>query len=266
MILNTLKRIANYLSYSIRRPHRNGHGIHSPFLFDFISQVLRKNLSKNQAVRAIESIRKKLLNDHTTIEIEDFGAGSSRKLGNTRKISQITRISSTPPKYGRLLYSIVSYYKPDSIIELGCCLGIGTMYLSSANKNAKVFTIEGSETLMQKAIQNFDRIQLANVYPRLGIFDEALPALLKENSKFDLVFVDGNHRKDAMLKYFNLLLPYAHQDSIIIFDDIRWSDEMEQGWHEISSNEKVTLSLDLHHLGIVFFNEKLIKQHFELYF
>ena len=140
------------------------------------------------------------------------------------------------------------------------------MYLASAHKEAKVITIEGSEKLMQMAIQNFKKLNLTNIYPKHGIFDVVLPAILKENGKFDLAFVDGNHRKEAMLCYFNLLMPYVHEGSIIIFDDIRWSDEMFLGWQEIKNNENVILSIDLFHLGIVFFNKKFIKQHFELFY
>ena len=89
---------------------------------------------------------------------------------------------------------------------------------------------------------------------------------MNEIGKFDLVFIDGNHKKEATLRYFNLLLPYVHSNSIVIFDDIRWSNEMEMAWCEIYSHKNIKLSIDLFNLGIVFFNEKLIKQHFEIYY
>jgi len=268
MILNprAIKYLFEFLSYRIRRPHRKGHGVHSPFQFDFINQVLHKKISKNQDIVKIEGLKRNLLKDNTIIEVEDFGAGSLRISGKYRKISQVTRNSSTSPKYGRLLFNLVNHYKPDVIIELGCCLGFGTMYMAMANKNGKVYTVDGSQELIKKALQNFERLQFSNIFPTHGIFDNVLPSILKENGKFDLAFVDGNHRKDAMLSYFNLLLPYAHSGSIIVFDDIRWSEEMELGWQEIKDNPDIKLSLDLFQMGIVFFNEKLNKQHFELFY
>ena len=266
MNFNTIKRIFQYLSYWFRHPHRKGHGIHSPFLFDFVDQVLYKKTPGNKHLKDIGNMRRSMLQDNTIIEIEDFGAGSSQISGNRRKISDIARHSSTSLKYGRLLYNLVNHYKPHTIIELGTCLGIGTMYLASDNDNSKVYTIEGSKSLAQKALQSFDQFGMTDIFPEQGNFDEVLPKILNEIGKFDLVFIDGNHKKEATLRYFKLLLPYLHSNSIIIFDDIRWSNEMEMAWCEIYNHKNIKLSIDLFNLGIVFFNEKLIKQHFEIYY
>jgi hypothetical protein len=48
---------------------------------------------------------------------------------------------------------------------------------------------------------------------------------------------------------------------ILVFDDIHWSEGMEKAWEEIKKNERVTCSVDLFFIGIVFlrkeFKEKL---------
>ena len=258
--------IIKYLSYRIRRPHRNGHGIHSPFLFDFVNQVVYKKPLNDQNLKDIQNLRKKLLKDKTVILVEDYGAGSSVISGNQRKISAIAKRSSSSHKYGKLLYNVVTRYKPGIIIELGSCLGLGSMYLAAGNRAGNVYTIEGSPNLFQKAHEHYDQLGFTNIEPEQGKFDDVLPKILSKNGKFDLAFIDGNHKKDVTLRYFNLLLPYVGSNSIIIFDDIRWSEEMQMSWLEICSNKNVTLSLDLFNLGVVFFNEKLIKQHFEIYY
>jgi len=48
----------------------------------------------------------------------------------------------------------------------------------------------------------------------------------------------------------------------IIFDDIYWSEGMQQAWTEICARPEVTLSLDLFHMGVVFFNPGLTKEHY----
>ena len=63
-------------------------------------------------------------------------------------------------------------------------------------------------------------------------------------NKYDLIFFDGNHSKDATLKYFNWALESHHRDAIFIFDDIYWSLEMKQAWLEICSNPKTILSIN----------------------
>jgi predicted O-methyltransferase YrrM len=261
-----LKRAVDFLSYNLRRPHNNGHGIHSPFLFDFVTKAVYVKVSEHHKVSGIEKFRNKLLESDEIIKIEEFGAGSGRLAHRERKICDIVRISSTTPKYGQLLYRIAGYFKPSVILELGTCLGLGTMYLASGNENAKIFTIEGSKKLMQKAQENFRHNNFTNIIARQGNFDEVLPVLLNEIGKIDLLFIDGNHRKDATLQYFNTCIPYLHKDSVVIFDDIRWSDEMFEAWLDICGNTKVFLSLDFFRMGVVFLKDKLKKQHFEIFY
>lgn len=262
----TLKLFSEFVSYKIRRPHHNGHGIHSPFLFDFAIQTLYNKTPLNPEIRKIKFLQNKLKESKEIILIEDFGAGSIKMREKERRISDIARYSSTSPKYGQLLYKIVRYLHPEVVIELGSCLGLGTMYMASAYENTKIYTIEGSLTLVKKAQKNYESLGFNNIFSVQGNFDDVLPVLLKENGKFDLIFIDGNHRRDSVINYLELCLPYAQHNSVIIFDDIRWSDDMEEAWREICGYEKVRLTLDLFRMGIVFFNDKIMKQDFELYY
>jgi hypothetical protein len=67
------------------------------------------------------------------------------------------------------------------------------------------------------------------------------------------------------MEYFKLLLSKVNEQSILIFDDIYWSSEMEQAWDEIKKHEAVTLTIDLFNIGIVFFRkESKQKQHFTI--
>jgi predicted O-methyltransferase YrrM len=207
-----------------------------------------------------------LLKNKETILIEDLGAGSNRLLRDQRKIADIADVSSSPAKYGRLLHNIVSFLKPEIVIELGTCLGIGTMYLASGSEHASIYSIEGSLSLHELAKKNLQKLNVMNVFLTNGNFDQVLPLLLRENGKFDLIFIDGNHRKEAILKYFTMSLPYVRENSVICIDDIRWSEGMLEAWSEICIHEQVRVSLDLQNIGLVFFNRKLSKQHFKVYY
>src|SRR5678815_6084092 len=65
-----------YLSYYLVAASGKGHGIHSPFVFDFVTKVLNDR-TEYEDYNNIESLRKKLLKDQTILAIEDHGAGSS---------------------------------------------------------------------------------------------------------------------------------------------------------------------------------------------
>ncbi len=80
----------------------------------------------------------------------------------------------------------------------------------------------------------------------------------------NLVYFDGNHQKDATLKYFHQLLPLAHNDSVFIFDDIHWSKGMEESWEEIKAHPGVRVTIDSFFWGIVFFRKEQKKEHFTI--
>jgi predicted O-methyltransferase YrrM len=255
-----------YIQYYLAASNGKGHGIHSPFVFDFVKNVLNDKTVYSD-YQPIEQKRKALLIDNTVIDVEDFGAGSSIINTNKKVVSDIAASSLKPKKYAQLLYRMVQYYKPETIVELGTSFGITTAYLASANKTSKVFTCEGSGAIASIAKQNFEALQLNNVQLTEGDFTQTLSPLLSNLKTFDFAFVDGNHRKQPTLDYFKQLLKHAVPNSILIFDDIHWSAEMEEAWNTIKQHPAVTLTIDLFFIGIVFINPHFkIPQHFVLRF
>lgn len=255
-----------YLQYYAKAASYKGHGVHSPFVFTFIKYVKNGTQRKAQA-QEIEQVRALLLQNKTIIEVADFGAGSTLLKSNRRMVSKIAASSLKPKKYAQLLFRIVQFYKPQTILELGTSFGTTSAYLAKGNPAAKVYTLEGAPAIAQIARQNFAKLQLNNISIIEGDFANTLPNLLKNIKTFDLVFIDGHHRKAPTLQYFEWLLPHAVNDSIFIFDDIHWSVEMEEAWHEIQQHPSVTLSIDLFFIGIVWLKKEfLIKQQFSIRF
>jgi predicted O-methyltransferase YrrM len=90
-----------------------------------------------------------------------------------------------------------------------------------------------------------------------------LPEVVERLDKIDLVFVDGNHRREPTLNYFNLLMPRMSSSSVLIFDDIHWSSEMEEAWETIRRDGRVLLTVDLFFVGFVFLRSAFkVKQDF----
>ena len=255
-----------YLKYYITASNGKGHGIHSPFLFEFIKFVLNDRKQYKIYSRA-EEIRKQLLKNHDTIEVEDFGAGSAVIKTKKRKISDIAATSLKPKKYSRLLYRIVQYFKTKNVLELGTSLGVTAAYLASAENGSLVTTMEGSVNIAAVAQQNFTKLGLKNICIITGDFEQTLSPVLQNAGKIDFAFVDGNHRKIPTLKYFDQILAASHEETILVFDDIHWSKEMEDAWHEIKAHEAITLSIDLFFIGIVFLRKDFkAKQHYTIRF
>ncbi|MBK5273022.1 MAG: SAM-dependent methyltransferase, partial [Bacteroidia bacterium] len=150
-----------YLRYYLTASNGKGHGIHSPFIFHFINNVLN---DKNYYLEfdLIEDTRRELLKDQTDLFVEDFGAGSSLSKTNKRTIASIARNAAKHKKYSRLLFRIVKEYKPNTILELGTSLGISTSYLAAGLPSANVITIEGASEAANIARINFKKLQLQN--------------------------------------------------------------------------------------------------------
>ncbi|GAC1440080.1 MAG: class I SAM-dependent methyltransferase [Sediminibacterium sp.] len=250
----------SYLRYYITASNGKGHGVHSPFVFEFITRVLNDD-REFYAYQQIENLRQLLLADTRSLMIEDFGAGSRTKGSDVRTVAAIAGSSLKPVKYGQLLFRIVHHYAPGTILELGTSLGITTAYLAAAGTDARVVTMEGAMAVAEMARSNFKKLLLENIQVVEGDFDHTLAATLDAIGQLDFVFIDGNHRYAPTIRYFRQMLPKTHEYSILIFDDIHWSKEMEQAWEEIKKEERVTLSIDLFFIGLVFFRkEHKVKQ------
>jgi len=249
------KLALKYLKYYATASNGKGHGIHSPFVFDFITQLLNDRHLYPEYEK-VETLRLKMKADNREVIVEDFGAGSAMAKTNKRSIASIARHAAKPTKWGQLLFRTVKKYQPQTIIELGTSLGITSSYLSLAQTASQLKTLEGAAAIAGVAQQNFDNLGLKNIESVTGNFDDTLPIVLNKLDKLDLAFIDGNHRQQPTENYFNLMLKKTHPGSILIFDDIHWSAEMEAAWHTIKSHPSVKCSIDLFFLGFVFFKEE----------
>ena len=250
---------------------KNQHGVHSPFVFNLVTKCFY-DTTKYPEYSILKKYRKSLLANNETIEVNDFGAGSRVFKSNTRAISKIAKTAGISPKRAKLLFRIVNYFQPNTILEIGTSLGLATSALSlgleaktnraKLNKNAKITTLEGClNTLNQCQLQlqkfNFNNITAINTE-----FSSYLSTQNPIPNTQDLIYFDGNHSKKATLDYFELLLQTNTNDSVWIFDDIHWSKDMEEAWKIIQNHPKVTVTIDTFQWGIVFFRSEQKKEHF----
>jgi predicted O-methyltransferase YrrM len=265
-VYSSLQLAKKYLHYYLTAYNGKGHGMHSPFVFQFILHVLN-NKSGYMPPPEIEQIRKELLHDKRFLEVDDFGAGSRVAKSRKRTVAELARSALKPKKYAQLLYRLVRYYQPQTILELGTSLGVTTAYLAAACPCAQITTIEGSKAIADRATENFSKLNLKNIQQTIGNFDDLLPSAIHHLSSIDFAYIDGNHRYEPTINYFRQLLPAIHNKSILVFDDIHWSSEMEKAWTEIKQHPSVQCTVDIFFLGFVFFRKEFKeKQHFSIRF
>lgn len=250
-----------YIWHFFTARNTKGFGVHSPFMFQFIQNVLSER-HYFYVFSEIEALRRMLKKDATAISITDFGTGANRE----SSVAEIANKSMQSAKYGQLLFRIIRYFKAVDVLELGTSLGITTSYLATSSSNIKCASLEGCPQTAYIAEQNIKKLKITNIELTIGNIDTTLESVLSKTEKLDFVFIDANHHSEAVLRYFEMCLSKVHNDTIIIVDDIYWSEDMEKAWKTIKKHPKVTSTLDIFQMGIVFFNTHLHKKNYKLHY
>lgn len=252
-----MNRYISYFHYWFSAKKR--HNIHSPFVYELSDKCLATPIQDEHAL-----ILKKQFNvlsgNQENISISDFGAGS-KMMGNQRKIADIFQNSRSSERYARLLYQLCAYYQPNRILEFGTSLAWGTLHMYLGNSSAIIDTVEGCPQTFDKAkllfpIQN-DKIVFHNMK-----FEEFFEQL--QDVRYDFIFIDGNHRGNALLEYIDRIYPFSHHNTIWLLDDIRWSDDMWQAWECVVHDKRFHVSIDFMRMGMVLRRETQEKEHFYL--
>lgn len=242
----------------------DAHGIHSPFVFALYEQVIASK-KHYYAFEALEALRGRLLRDSRLVTRTDFGAGGQTRKTKQDTVRAIVRRTSATPKKGRLLFKLAEYFRPGHVLELGTSLGISALYLASGHPPGQFVTLEGCPQLAALAVSHFQEFQLPVTLAE-GEIGRQLPGVLAGFPRLDFVYFDANHRMEPTLAYFAQCLPLAAEETVFVFDDIYWSEEMTRAWRQITAHPAVSLSIDLFDFGLVFFRKKQPKQHFKLLF
>ncbi|HEU4495801.1 MAG TPA: class I SAM-dependent methyltransferase, partial [Flavobacterium sp.] len=247
-MLHTIKSYLKFLWKST-----NAHGVHSPFVFSLVTRCFYDKTFKPEYA-LLKEYRQALLANRGIINVTDFGAGSKVFKSNSRAISKIAENAGIPLKRARLLFRLARYFKPETVLEIGTSLGLATSALALGCPEAEIASLEGcGETagIAQKQLQEYK----CDARVIVTEFEDYLKSLLP-TVRYQLVYFDGNHSKEATLSYFELLLPTISNETVWIFDDIHWSPEMIDAWSCIKEHPKARVTIDTFHWGIVFFRRE----------
>jgi len=259
-MLSRLYRFIDFFAYLFTA--KTKHGIHSPFIYAFNQNIIQAQ-DKHTAFDLIENVRRKMIHSKTKFDFVDLGGG--KKSGN-RQLSEFVSNTAREAKYCKFLYRLVSQLQPEYSIELGTASGITALYQACAlHPDRPLHTIEGSPKLSEIAAFNavkcgiFDNIKFYT-----GDFNSELPQLLQTMPRIDYAYIDGNHRYEPTMSYFDMLAAKAHPGTILVFDDINWSEEMKHAWSAIKNDSRISVTVDIFAFGIAFFRTGQKKEHFTI--
>ena len=290
-----LYRAKSWLRHQLTAWNTGGEGVHSPYLFEWVRMVM---MDKNAYYiwGEIERCREKMLRDERELEFVDYGSAiKSRSLENgseavcrlefrdVRRVCDIARRSLAKRKYAQMLSRLVNWLgsplltspskggigdetledrKGLTIVELGTSLGVTTAYMAAMDSRNRVVTFEGCEAVANIAKENWKALNINNIECRVGEIDAE--QLTRDIEHLDVAFIDANHTYVSTCEYFDVLAGKVREKSVIVVDDIHYSEEMEKAWKAICADERVTSTIDLYQMGLVFFDKHYWKRHYTM--
>ena len=187
--------------------HRCGYGVHSPSDFFLITSVIYENLP----YYAYDELK---------------ASTSSKRLPHYRE------------KVNRLLFRLVNYYRPMTLVEVGKGNGASFRYMQAARSSMDAISLDGTDW-------DEIRCQLEKVLVRMKRVD----------------FLHIAHTP-YYIEVFEMVFPYLHEGSSVIIGEIYASKEREDWWKRLMTDERVRLTFDLYDIGLMLFDKKRYKQNF----
>lgn len=242
--------------------YRKGFGVHSPFVFNLITKVIEERC-QYYSFYDIELIRKQLLFQNGEITYPD-----RRQKGKMRRrtIGRIVEREAIRPKHGALLFRLANYFKSKHILQIGPSMGLSTLYLTSYASDLKCIALENVPEFASIARIAFSKAARNPVDLRVGEYKDLLPKALKDMERLDFVFFNTLYEQQNNSWLFETCLKHVHGDTVFVFEGIKASRKMREFWQKVCAHPEVTVTIDLYSMGIVFFNKRLHKRDYIVYF
>ena len=219
---------------------RHGHGVHSPFAFTFINDVVEEK----SIFYAYKDIADKLI--------------------LRRRIGQ--QFPNRNLKNNLLFYRISQFYDAKIVFMLGCETESSFLYFHQGSKitNCIYFDADSKKVDLVISLSEGER----NVKLVDETFENIFTSFLSEIEAVgepEIIYIHQSIPIDIKQKVLNACSKFRNEQTIVILDSISSSNQKSL-WVTSIRNERVNVSFDLVNLGVLVFNLKLQKQNYKLYF
>jgi predicted O-methyltransferase YrrM len=167
------------------------------------------------------------------------------------------RISSSFPKKGRLLDSLVRFLRPVCCVEAGTAYGMSALFVLSALENycegGRLYTVEAFEPQYSLSSSLLTSRFDTRVRCYRGLTGDTLNSVVTEAGNIDFFIHDAGHSRDDYVNDFNSVVNNLGPGSIVLFDDIRWDDprfsatppRCYDGWRAVASHPRVCHAVEV---------------------
>ena len=228
---------------------RKGFGVHSPFVFDLITNVIGDTFAY-YSFKDISLIRKKLIKKGKSVFCK----------GRQLTVKKAIRQYGTSTKEGEFLFRLTNRYKPRKIIAFGSSLGLTPLYLSRYDSTVQCVTFESEPDFAKTAARLLKKETNSSLQIRTGSYRELACKITEKFTSIDCIIFDKNIEISDIESIFNHFLPYIHAKTFWVLADIRSSIEKKRFWEQMCRHPRVTVAVDLYQMGLLFVDPKLRKR------
>ena len=214
---------------------RGGHGVHSPFVFDLLTNVIEEKASY-YCYDSLSLVRLQLRQDGSNLRHEN------REYTVEKYIDRFCFSECED----RLLFRLANRFRPRTIYLMGCDLGLAPLYLTAYSGSVHCIAVEQDPDVAAVAQKFVDKYSSSKIDINIsGSLD------IPDDSVIDFFVCGGGGVA------FEKILPFMSDESIMIIPEINKSSKNRNTWKEICAHPRITVTLDLCSFGIVFFNPRL---------
>jgi hypothetical protein len=235
--------------YRLKASRRKGFGVHSPFTFHLIVNVIEAKLIY-YAFGQLFPYRKIVVNALKS-KVND---GDVIKDLAKRYKEEIQNIKSTEA-LDRLLFRLMNFWKAKKSAYFGDGVGFSMAYMAKLDSRNDVSWFDRGEVFKEYSddlfqnymgIKNYKTVNYGNILEDKPDFDFLV---FSENTSDEIIsdFVDNSERLLA-------------KNCMIVIQNPHKNDAINLFWKQLKKLERVSVSLDLFHMGILISRDGMQKQ------
>ena len=159
-----------------------------------------------------------------------YGFSQKKVLQDIEMLPETLNQRPGAKKLNRLLYRIINDRQPEDIVLLGKVSPVTRAYIKAG----------AGEAVISQRLENFP-------------------------TNLDIVFIDTKHYSEAK-ELLNWCFLYVNEHTLVILKNIYCTDGMKTVWSEVKANPKVTVTVDLFMVGLIYFRKGQVREDFWIRF
>ena len=248
-----LEFVLDYVQHRLEA--KNRHGVHSPFVYRLIDEVIYDLHAKSDYPN-LKHFCQILRYDDRSILVHD--QSTSVKVFVKNKCKSL--------RSAQLIYRLANYFSPNQVIELGTSMGIDTAYVAKSAPQARIISMDQDVDTAAFTSENLAKQAIKNVQILTGDLSQVFPDVLAELQSLDFVLINRGHDKEAMINYLNQCVPKLKETSVVVVDAIYRDKEMNEFWQQMKIHPQITVTIDLFQMGLAFVRPQQAEEHFKIRF